>query len=96
MKKRPVDTVARPIVDVIKHYHLTIFFVLVASCLIGGVILINRMIIDGESEGADYQSSISAGSIDEATLLRIQSLHPSTEPDTSLSLPSGRINPFSE
>lgn len=96
MKNKPTRTLSKFFINTIKRFHLTIFFVLVTSCLIGGVILINRMLTEGETEGAGYTSSISAGSIDEATLLRIQSLHPSTEPNTSLSLPSGRINPFGE
>lgn len=84
----------RYIIAFLRRFHLLLFFILVAGALSGAVVLINKTLADTSSQ--DYTSSISAGNIDEATLNRIQSFHPSDTPTTSLSPQNGRINPFSE
>lgn len=86
----------KPFSIVIRNFHLTLFFVVVIAGLVGAVILINRTIADSQDEGTNYQSTINAGSIDEATLQRLQSLQPSGEPRANEPLPGGRINPFNE
>ena len=78
----------------LRRFHLLLFFILVASLLSVTVILINKTITDTASQ--EYTSNISAGSIDNATLNRIQSLHTSDTPTTSLPDQTGRTNPFSE
>jgi len=77
------------------RYHFTIFIVLIVGCLIGAIILLNTIVTDS-SLGDGYTSAINAGSIDQATLDRLNTLHESNESYTLPSLPSGRINPFSE
>ena len=77
------------------RYHFTIFTVLIVSCLIGAVILLNTIVTDS-SLGDGYTSSINAGSIDQSTLDRLNTLHTSNESYTLPPSPSGRINPFTE
>lgn len=78
----------------LQRFHLLIFFVLVAGLLSATVMLINKTLTETSSQA--YTSTISAGSIDESTLSRIQSFHASSSPVTTLSPQSGRANPFSE
>lgn len=86
----------KPFSKLVRNFHLTLFFVAVIAALAAAVILINRTVIDSENESTDYTSSITPGSIDEATLQRLQSLQPSSEARTPDPLPEGRINPFGE
>ncbi len=73
-----------------------IFFVFIVACLAGAVLFINQTLSSSGTAVQDYQSGINAGSIDEATLTRIQSLHTSNQPTELPVLPQGRINPLSE
>jgi hypothetical protein len=95
MEKHSSGRITKSIEKLFKRFHLTIFFVFIVACLAGAVILINETLTSG-SQIEDYQSNINAGSIDQATLNRIQSLHRSDQVTESPVLPQGRINPFSE
>lgn len=92
IKKQP-NSLMKPIGIFLRRFHFIVFFVIVVSCLSAAVVLINETLTDSSDP---YTSSINAGTIDRATLERIQSLHPSSQPDTAPELPQGRINPFSE
>jgi hypothetical protein len=94
MEKHPKNLIVKSIGRLFKRFHLMIFFVFVIACLSVAVVLINQ-ILTGAPTDSEYTSSINAGSIDTATLERIQSLHTSNEA-TPPQLPSGRYNPFSE
>lgn len=73
-----------------------LFFIVIVASLILAVALVNKTVNDSESESENYTSSITAGSIDDATLQRLQSLRKSSDPAPDLNFPSGRINPFAE
>lgn len=94
-KKSSHSMVIKPFVVLFKRFHLTIFFIFVIGCLAWAVILINEILTD-DSGDTTYTSSINAGSIDQATLERVQALHTSSNPGAAPTLPSGRINPFGE
>ncbi len=85
----------KPVKKLFKRFHLTIFFIFIAACLSGAVILINNTVKESSTD-PDYTSSINAGSIDQATLNRLNSLHTSGEGATAPAVPAGRINPFGE
>lgn len=72
-----------------------LFFIFIVGCLAGAVIMVNKILIDS-SDTTGYTSAISAGSIDETTLQRIQSLHTSNQDIALPPLPEGRVNAFSE
>lgn len=77
------------------RFHLTIFIVLILALLAAAVLFLTNILNDA-SIGDDYQSPISAGSIDQATLDRINALHTSDD-ELPQPIPSnGRISPFSE
>ena len=85
----------KPIATLFRRYHLTIFIVFVAAGL-GFAVFTFTELLGKTSTDSSYRSPISAGSIDQATLERIKSLHSSDEAAPILVQPAGRINPFSE
>lgn len=94
MKKGNIS-ILKPIAFVLGRYQITLFFLFVMAGLIAVVLLLNSIVTDS-ALGGDYTSPISAGSIDQATLDRIQSLHTSSGTMPSVDHPNGRINPFAE
>lgn len=94
-KKTSSNIVLKPFVVLFKRFHLMIFFIFIIGCLSFAVILIND-ILTGNSTNDGSSSSVPSGTIDQATLNRIQSLHPSSTPVPTPTLPAGRVNPFNE
>lgn len=76
-------------------FHMTLFVVFIVGGLSSAVLLVNDIITD-PTIGNDYQSPITAGSIDQETLNRINQLHRSNEQLTPATQSSERINPFTE
>jgi len=95
MKNVSLSLSFKPIARIFKRYHLTIFIVFVAAGL-GFAVYTFTNLLGESSTDTSYTSPISAGSIDQATLERIKSLHTSDETAPVLIQPAGRINPFSE
>jgi capsule polysaccharide export protein KpsE/RkpR len=85
----------KPIKKLFKRFHLTLFIILVVGGLSAAVLFINNTLKDS-SVDPNYTSSINAGSIDQATLTRLNALHTSTEASAQPTLPAGHINPVSE
>lgn len=94
-KVSPRNSIAKPLMNLLRRFHLTLFFVLVTAGLVGAVLTINNTLNEMASS-TDYLSPINAGSIDQTTLERVKALHTSSEATTPLQLPSGRVNPFGE
>lgn len=94
-KKTSSNIVVKPFVILFKRFHLMIFFIFIIGCLSFAVILIND-ILTGNSANDDYTSSVGAGTVDQATLNRVQTLHTSSNPPQTQEFPAGRINPFNE
>lgn len=95
MKNSSITLSTRPLKELLRRFHLTIFFIFIATCLAASVLLINTT-LEQSVINDDYTSPISAGTIDQATLDRIKSLHTSAEAPGEPQLPPGRINPFGE
>jgi len=95
IKKSSSIDIFKPFKKLIKRFHLTLFFVFVASGLAGAVLVINNTLRDSSTD-ADYTSSINAGSIDQVTLTRLNALHTSAEGSTAPAIPAGRTNPVNE
>lgn len=74
---------------------MTLFFVVVIGLLAVAVVLINDMLTSTPSDDT-YVSPIVPGTIDQATLDRIQALHGSDQPSSGVVLPEGRVNAFGE
>lgn len=82
-----------PLKKLSKRFQFTLFFVVIVACLVGGIMLINNALKDIDP---NYTSPISAGSIDQDTLNRINALHTSAQGSPAPTLPAGRINPVGE
>ena len=95
MKNKGTSTSLQPIGKIFRRFHLTIFIVFIAAGLGYAVLSFNTLLTESSTD-ANYTSSIGAGSIDQATLERIKTLHTSDDATPALATPSGRINPFSE
>ena len=95
MKSASISISFKPITNILRRYHLTLFIVFVAIGL-GFAVFTFTNILGEASTDSSYQSPINAGTIDQATLERIKALHTSDDNPSSLAPPSGRINPFVE
>lgn len=93
-KSSSVHISFKPIGGFFKRFHLTFFFVFVISLLAVGVVMINNLLV--APADTTYLSPIAPGTIDQATLDRIQGLHDVSEPQLNVVLPEGRINAFGE
>jgi len=99
MKKQNKSSSAdifKPLKKLSKRFHLTLFFILIAAGLSGAVLVINNTLKDSSIDDPNYSSPISAGSIDQVTLTRLNDLHTSAEGTAAPALPAGRVNPVSE
>lgn len=94
-KNTPKKPFAKPLLNALGRFHLTLFFVLVVAGLVGAIMVINDT-LNKTAASTDYASPINAGSIDQATLDRVKSLHTSSETVHEAPIPTGRINPFGE
>jgi len=92
--KKSQNSLLKPFGTFFRRFHLLLFFILIVGCLSAAVLLINQTLTESTDE--TYTSSINAGTIDQATLERIQSLHTSSQPSPAPALPAGRVNPFAE
>lgn len=95
MAKKQHNSASKSIGSFISRFHFTLFFVFIVGCLSGAVIMINKTLTETSADDA-YTSSINAGSIDQATLVRVQALHTSSKGVAAPTLPAGRVNPFAE
>jgi hypothetical protein len=95
MKKISLTSLFKPIIHLLKRYHLTIFVVFVVSGL-GYAVFTFSHLLETSSTDTTYTSPIGAGSIDQATLQRIKALHTSDNATPAFVTPQGRINPFTE
>lgn len=91
--KKNQSTLVKPVENLFRRFHLLLFFVFIMACLSVAVVMINNTLTD--TTDSTYTSNIQAGTIDEAALQQIQSLHKSSQPQAA-QLPTGRTNPFGE
>jgi hypothetical protein len=77
------------------RFHTTLFTVLVLAGLVYAALLLSSLLTDA-TIGGTYQSPITAGSIDQTTLDRINALHTSDGELPPAPPSDGRTNPFVE
>lgn len=85
----------KPIGRFFQRYHTTIFLIFILACLAVAVLLLYRILSDASID-TSYESPITAGSIDQTTLDRINSLHSSDGAYPDPINATTRINPFTE
>lgn len=94
-QKTNTADIFRPLKILSKRFNLILFFVFIVACLTGAIMLINNT-LKQNSLDQNYTSSISAGSIDQVTLSRLNALHTSTQGAPAPTIPPGRTNPVNE
>ncbi len=95
MKNIDITSFFKKFGHAIARFHLTLFIVFIVGGLSTAVLFLNSILTDTAGNDS-YTSPINPGSIDHATLERINQLHTSDGALTPSTLPTGRINPFSE
>jgi hypothetical protein len=85
----------KPLAKFFQRFHTIIFILFIFICLVIAVLLLYR-ILNNASVDSSYLSPISAGTIDQTTLNRINALHSSSGPYPEPITPTGRISPFGE
>ncbi|MDB5162130.1 MAG: hypothetical protein JWM52_638 [Candidatus Saccharibacteria bacterium] len=95
MKNIDITSFFKKFSQAIARFHLTLFIVFIVAGLGTAVLFLNSILTD-TAGGDTYTSPITPGTIDQATLERINQLHTSDEALPPSTLPTGRINPFSE
>jgi hypothetical protein len=95
MNNKDMSTLIGPIVRGFKKYNLTIFIVILVGGLASAVLILNSA-LQQSSNTTDYQVTTTPTTFDQPTINRVKQLHTSSDSTTTIALPSGRINPFSE
>lgn len=95
MKNISLKSLAGPVVEVFRKYHVTIFIVVVVGGLAGAVIVLNN-ILQSSTDISGYTATTTVTSFDQLTIDRIKELHTSDDSSTVVIPSSGRISPFSE
>jgi hypothetical protein len=94
MKNKDISTLIGPIIQGFQRYSLTIFIVVLTSGLVVTVLIMNS-IVQKSSDTSGYTSTTNMTSFDQVTIDRVKQLHTS-DAQTDITLPPGRINPFAE
>lgn len=94
MQNITIKSLFKPFVELFRRYHLTIFIVVVVGGLAVSVIIFND-ILASSTDISGYTAEVTNASFDQSTITKLQQLHTSSE-NVEPTLPSGRINPFSE
>ena len=95
MKKSIQFSPTRSLKHFFGRFHTILFILVILAGLVYATLLLATLLNDA-SIGAGYESPINAGSIDQATLDRINVLHTSDGTLSEQQQPSGRSNPFVE
>ena len=92
--KNSLTHLLNPIINKFNDFRLVIFIVGVAAGLIFCVLTLSNIIQDPPA--VDTETAIANERIDQNTINRLNKFKPSNENTEIPTLPSGRINPFSE
>ena len=95
MNKNPISIPIKKIGNFFYQYNLVIFIVLVTGGLIASILILNNIINQPETS-IGISTVTNPTTFDQATAIRLQKLENSTNNNSYQTLPSGRINPFTE
>lgn len=94
MKNFSFAHVIEPVISTLKKLSLVIFIIIIAGGLGFAIITINNILT--QPPGDSIKKSSNNTSVDQGTINRLNRYKTSDANSTNKSLPSGRINPFSE
>lgn len=95
MKNLDVKTIFKSIIDTIIKFRLTLFIVVMVGGLTVAVLMLNT-ILQSPASTKSTATTVDNTTFDQATIDRLKQLHTSSSTGDTFSLPTGRINPFSE
>jgi hypothetical protein len=95
MKNKDISTLLAPVADAFRRYSLTIFIVVLVGGLSTAVLILNSTLQESSNISND-PASLDITTFDQATISRVNQLHTSSDGVGQFTLPSGRVNPFSE
>lgn len=95
MKNKPHKDTLRLVTRFFRHANLILFVVLLGLGLVAYIIVLNNILQKATSDASSSIISSSSITFDQSVINKINLLKPSSD-NSGHSLPSGRINPFSE
>lgn len=90
-----LKSIFKPIAEVFRRYHVTIFIVVIVSGLATSVMLLNN-ILQSSTNISGYTQSPTSATFDQTTIDQINQLHTSADNTQTIDSSKGRISPFSE
>jgi hypothetical protein len=90
-----MKSIFKPIAEVFRRYHVTIFIVVIVSGLATSVMLLNN-ILQSSTNISGYSQNGTSTSFDQATIDQLDQLHTSADNTQTIDTSKGRISPFSE
>lgn len=94
MKNNSINNPLKQFVNLLSRYNLVIFIVLVTGGLILSIIMLNNILTQPYSNNTEPSTTVTT--FDQLTINRLVKLETSAKNTNYRTLPSGRINPFSE
>lgn len=95
MKDQPINQSKKPLLSLLRRYHLVMFIVAITLMLSVSILLLYSVVNKASGENSIPDSGVSSN-FDQATIDRINELKTSDQPSEPLDFSGGRINPFSE
>jgi len=90
-----IGSIFHPLKRFFRHFHTTLFIVFVVAGLSYSVILITQA-VSSAANGDGGVPTTQSETFDSGTMQQLKSFYSSDEAPTEITLPEGRINPFSE
>ncbi len=96
MKNLGVKNIFKSFFDMIVKFRLTLFIVVMVGGLAIAVLMLDKILQNPSASTNSSNNSVDTTTFDQATIDRLKQLHSSSDGTGTFSLPSGRVNPFSE
>jgi hypothetical protein len=95
MKNINISQLFIPLKQLVQRFHTTLFIVAITAGLAFAVIILNNLILAASDPNSAVATTTST-SFDQITIDKIKQLHTSDQGAGTVTLPTGRINPFAE
>ncbi len=95
-KSTNTSTLLKPIGRFFQRFHLTVFIVIIVGGLAYAVLSLYDVLAAASTLPVSATTAPSSTSFDQSTINRLNQLYSSDKAPSSVTLPSGRINPFGE
>lgn len=90
-----LDSIKKPLINLLKRYHIILFVVLVIGGLGAAVLLLNNT-ISKSGQDSGYVSNANSTGFDKDTIERVNQLKSRDQNNNTINFDKGRTNPFVE